>query len=240
MVHISARDVSVVFPLVGSDSRHGSKLRKQHERTGTSIGGKIILDDAFPVGILALDRLNLDVRPGDRLGIFGPNGSGKSTLLRLLGGIYPPTAGHIDVQGKVSAMFSLNLGVNAEATGLENIELKALMHGLRRRQIAEMVPEIAEFSELGDYLHLPVKTYSSGMRMRLLFSIASALNPDILLLDEWVSTGDKNFRAKVEGRMQSMLDKTPIVIVASHDEKRVANWASRLIRMDQGRIFVEG
>lgn len=239
MVSITARNVSVVFPMVGSDSRHGSKLKKKTGRAATSVGGKIILEDDHPVGILALDHLNLNVRPGDRIGIFGPNGSGKSTLLRVLGGIYPPTAGEVEVTGKVSAMFSLNLGVNVEATGLENIELKGLMHGLKRREIVELIPEIADFSELGDYLHLPVKTYSSGMRMRLLFSIASALNPEILLLDEWVSTGDKNFREKVDERLEKMLDNTPIVIIASHNEKRIENWASRRIRMDRGKAHIE-
>ena len=236
MPSIIAEDVSLVFPLVGSDKRHGDKLKKQTDRHKTPIGGRIILEDNRPVGILALDRLNLTVKAGDRLGIFGHNGAGKSTLLRLLGGIYPPTMGRVRVEGKVSAMFSLNLGVNKEATGLENIEMKGLMHGLRRRQVQELIPEIAEFSELGDYLHMPVKTYSSGMTMRLLFSIASVFKPDILLLDEWVSAGDKNFKKKVDDRLGSMLDSTPIVIIASHDEKRISDWSNKLIRLEQGVV----
>lgn len=235
MVSIIASNVSVVFPMVGSDARHGMKLKKQTDRAQTQVGGKIILEHDHPVGILALDRLNLVAKPGDRIGLFGPNGSGKSTALRVLGGIYPPTAGQVQVTGKVSAMFSLNLGVNMEATGLENIELKGLLHGLRRREIRELVPEIIEFSELGDYIHLPVKTYSSGMKMRLLFSIASAFRPDILLLDEWVSTGDRKFRRKVQERMESILDTTPIVIVASHDEQRISKWANKIIQMKRGR-----
>ncbi|KCZ57804.1 hypothetical protein HY36_11545 [Hyphomonas atlantica] len=234
MVSIVAQNVSVVFPMVGSDVRHGMKLKKQTERRGTQLGGKIILEDNRPAGILALDRLNLVAKPGDRIGLFGPNGSGKSTALRVLGGIYPPTAGHIEVNGKVSAMFSLNLGVNQEATGLENIELKGILHGLRREEIRELVPEIVDFSELGDYIHLPVKTYSSGMKMRLLFSIASAFRPDILLLDEWVSTGDKRFRRKVAQRMETILDQTPIVIVASHDHRRISSWANKIIQMKRG------
>ena len=237
MVSIIARNVSIVFPMVGSDARFGSKLKKQADRVDTKLGGKIILEDNNPVGILALDRLNLVAKPGDRIGLFGPNGSGKSTALRVLGGIYPPTAGELEVNGKVSAMFSLNLGINLEATGLENIELKGLLHGLRRREIKEIIPEIIEFSELGDYIHLPVKTYSSGMKMRLLFSIASAFRPDILLLDEWVSTGDRVFRRKIQKRMDTILERTPIVIIASHDERRISQWANKIIQMKRGRSF---
>ena len=204
--------------MVGSDARHGMKLKKQTDRRGTQLGGKIILEDNRPAGILALDRLNLVAKPGDRIGLFGPNGSGKSTALRVLGGIYPP-----------------NLGVNQEATGLENIELKGILHGLMREEIRELIPEIIDFSELGDYIHLPVKTYSSGMKMRLLFSIASAFRPDILLLDEWVSTGDKRFRRKVAQRMETILEQTPIVIVASHDHRRISSWANKIIQMKRGR-----
>lgn len=235
MVSIKARNVSVVFPMVGSDALHGKRLRKQTGRSGSQLGGTIILEDNRPAGVLALDRLNLVARPGDRIGLFGPNGSGKSTALRVLGGIYPPTAGTIEVNGNVSAMFSLNLGINQEATGLENIELKGILHGLRKREIKDLIPEIIEFSELGDFIHLPMKTYSSGMRMRLLFSIASAFRPDILLLDEWISTGDKKFRRKVAQRMESILDETPIVIVASHDHKRISTWANKIIQMKRGR-----
>ncbi|GAB5459477.1 MAG: hypothetical protein Hens3KO_25070 [Henriciella sp.] len=132
-------------------------------------------------------------------------------------------------------MFSLSLGVNKEATGLENIEIKGLMHGLGRREIQELIPEIVEFSELGDYLHLPVKTYSSGMVMRLLFSIASAFRPDILLLDEWISAGDAKFKRKVDERLEGMLDSTPIVIIASHNEKRIARWSNCMIRLEKGK-----
>lgn len=239
MARIRTQDASIVFPMVGSDHRFMQKLQKQSDRQAPPVGGHIIVEEDRPVGVLALDHINLELNDGDRLGLVGHNGSGKSTLLRMLGGIYPPTSGTVEIEGKVTAMFSLSLGVNKEASGLDNIFLKGLMHGLKRREVQSLLPEIAEFSELGDYLHLPMKTYSSGMTMRLLFSIASAFRPDILLLDEWVSAGDKAFKEKVDQRLNAMLETVPIVIIASHNEKRVSEWANRMIRLERGVAHFE-
>lgn len=238
MAYIKAKNVSVTFPLVGSDSRHG----KRAGGSGASgsrkdVGGAIVRDEKGRSGIRALDGLNLDLRAGDRLGIFGHNGAGKSTLLRVLAGIYPPTSGDIEIDGHVSGMFSLNLGVNKEATGYENIELKGLMYGLKRREIRQLMPEIAEFSELGDYLKMPVKTYSSGMVMRLLFATSSALKPDILLLDEWISSGDTSFKEKVDKRLNEMLEVTPIVVIASHNKERLRGWATKVLTLSAGRVI---
>lgn len=239
MASIIAQNISLVFPLVGSDSLFGRRLGKKDDLVGTPVGGKIITGPGKKSGVMALDNLNLNLKDGDRLGIFGHNGAGKSTLLRVLGGIYPPTSGHIHIDGKVAGMFSLGLGLNKEASGLENINIKGLMYGLRRREIKELVPEIVEFSELGDYIHMPMKTYSSGMVMRLLFSIASALKPDILLLDEWISSGDLSFKQKVDERLEMMLEETPIVIIASHNENRLYGWANRVITLQGGRVLDE-
>ena len=228
MASILARNVSVIFPLIGPDGRFSRKAE-----TETSVGGQI-LEGRTP-GILAIDDVSLDLQDGDRLGIFGRNGSGKTTLLRVLGGIYPPTSGTLEVEGSVAGMYSLSLGINKEATGLQNIQFKGLLHGMSRREVDEMVPEIAAFSELGDYLHLPMKTYSSGMVMRLVFATASMMKPDILLLDEWVSAGDQAFRDKANEHLDRILEVSKIVVIASQNEARLRDWSNKLISLDGGR-----
>lgn len=235
MASIIAENVSLAFPLVGSDKKFGDNLKKQMDQKQAAVGGQVLVNEAGNVGILALDNINLNLKDGDRLGIVGVNGSGKSTLLRLLAGIYPPTLGRVTVDGKVAGMYSLNLGINKEASGFENIKLKALMHGLKPKEIKEILPEIVEFSELGEFIHMPVKTYSSGMVMRLMFSTASALRPDILLLDEWISTGDKAFKEKVDERLDEMLNVTPIVVIASHNLKRIQGWATDILHLNKGK-----
>ena len=229
MASIKARDASIVYPLLGPDRR----FAKPQVSDDIPIGGRI-LRGKYP-GIVAIDNFSIELEDGDRLGIFGHNGSGKTTLLRMLGGIYPPTHGKIEISGSTAGMFSLNLGVNKEATGLENIQFKGLMRGLTKREIAEIVPEVAAFSELGDYLHLPVKTYSSGMIMRLMFATASMLKPDILLLDEWVSVGDGAFREKANEYLSTIMETSRIVIIASQNVGRLREWSNKLVYLNAGK-----
>ncbi len=239
MASIIAKDISLVYPMIGSDTRFKSRVRKGSVPDGKHVGGRIITEKGKRPGVVAVDNLSITLRDGDRLGIFGHNGAGKSTLLRMLGGIYPPTSGHIAINGKVTGMFSLGLGINKEASGIDNIKLKGMLYGLRRREVSELIPEIAEFSELGEYLHMPVKTYSAGMIMRLLFATASAFKPDILLLDEWISSGDVSFKEKVDQRLDAMLETTPIVIIASHNENRLYGWANKVLTLRGGRVLTE-
>lgn len=236
MASIVAENVSLVYPLIGADSRFGWKFKRDEARTSSNVGGLIVAERGQKSGVQAISNLNVSLKDGDRLGIFGHNGAGKTTLLRVLAGIYPPTTGTLRIEGRITGLFSLGLGLNKEATGFENITLKALMYGLKKAEIQELIPKVAEFSELGDYLNMPMKTYSSGMTMRLLFSIASALRPEILLLDEWVSSGDRSFKQKVDDRLQSMLETTPIVIIASHNEDRLQGWANRVVTLKKGQV----
>lgn len=220
--------------MVGANARgrHKVNIGKGGE---AQVGGKIITVGKRGRGVQALDGINLDLKAGARLGILGSNGSGKSTLLRVLGGMYQPTSGTLDVEGRLTGMFNLNLGVSKESTGYENIILKGLMLGLSRSKIKEHAEEIAEFSELGEYINMPVHTYSSGMVMRLMFSTATSFKPEILLLDEWIATGDRHFRDKVNQRLDDLLDSALIVIIASHNRARMAKWANTVIDLKSGK-----
>ena len=234
MAHIKAKDISLIYPMVGANARgrHKVNIGKGGE---AQVGGKIITVGKRGRGVQALDGINLDLKAGARLGILGSNGSGKSTLLRVLGGMYQPTSGTLDVEGRLTGMFNLNLGVSKESTGYENIILKGLMLGLSRSKIKEHAEEIAEFSELGEYINMPVHTYSSGMVMRLMFSTATSFKPEILLLDEWIATGDRHFRDKVNQRLDDLLDSALIVIIASHNRARMAKWANTVIDLKSGK-----
>jgi len=236
MASIVAKNVSLTFPFIGSDSKFGHRVKKRSAGEAQHVGGNIITDSGHQNGVKAIDDLTLSLSDGDRLGIYGHNGAGKTTLLRVLAGIYPPTEGTLRIEGRVTGLFSLGLGINKELSGLENIKIKAMMFGLRRKEILPLIPDIVAFSELGDYIHMPVKTYSSGMSLRLQFSIATALNPDILLMDEWISSADKQFKEKMDIELDEMIEKTPIVIIASHNELRLKTWANTIINMENGRI----
>ncbi len=234
MARIIGKNISLVYPMVGSNQRGRHKVAIEKGKVG-SVGGKIITTGNSHRGVLALDGLNIDLKPGARFGILGSNGSGKSTLLRVLGGIYKPTGGDLNVTGRVTGMFNLNLGVSKEATGYQNIILKGLMLGLSRKKIDEHAAEIAEFSELGEYINMPVHTYSSGMVMRLMFSTATSFKPEILLLDEWIGTGDRNFRDKVDKRLNDLMEEALIVVIASHNRNRMSKWANTYIELKAGR-----
>lgn len=181
----------------------------------------------------ALKDISFSLESGNRLALVGRNGSGKSTLLRLLGGIYHPTAGKIKIEGSVAPLFNVGLGMRPESTGRRNIILRGLLRGLSAKQAREKVDEIAEFADIGPFLDLPVRTYSTGMAMRLSFAMGTAFSPEILLLDEWIGAGDHAFRDKAMGRMNSLVDNASIAVIASHNRpllRKVCNTALWLER----------
>jgi len=185
--------------------------------------------------VQALEGINLTVAEGDRLGIIGHNGAGKSTLLRLLAGVYPPTSGRRRVHGKVSSLFDIALGFEPEASGWENMMYRGFLQGENTRSIREKMQPIADFSELGDFLNMPVRYYSSGMRVRLAFSIATAIEPEILLVDEVLSAGDMAFQKKAYDRMRELMASAKAVIVVSHDLKSLASLCDRVLWLDHGK-----
>jgi ABC-type polysaccharide/polyol phosphate transport system ATPase subunit len=190
--------------------------------------------------VQALEHINLTVAEGERLGIIGPNGAGKSTLLKLLAGIYPPTAGRRRVNGHVSSLFDIALGFEPEASGWENIVFRGYLQGETPRSIRAKMQPIAEFSELGDFLNMPVRYYSSGMKVRLAFSIATAIEPEILIIDEVLSAGDMAFQTKARQRMKALMSTAQAVIVVSHDLASIEQLCDRVLWLDHGKTQLLG
>jgi ABC-type polysaccharide/polyol phosphate transport system ATPase subunit len=190
--------------------------------------------------VRALQNINLSIREGDRLGIIGQNGAGKSTLLKMLAGIYPPTAGTRTVEGQVSSLFDLQLGFELDASGWENIAYRGYLQGETPRTLRAKLDEIAEFSELGEFLDSPVRHYSSGMLVRLAFSVATAIDPEILLVDEVLSAGDMAFQLKCRKRMEAMIETAHLIVMVSHDLTALMRFCNRAIWLDHGQIRLAG
>ena len=188
------------------------------------------------VTVNALDDFSLEIQSGERVGVIGHNGAGKSTLLKVLAGIYPPTSGTLEVQGQISSLFDIALGFEQEATGWENICYRGYLQGETPRTIKDKMQPIAEFSELGQFLDTPVRYYSAGMRLRLAFSIATAIEPEVLLVDEVLSVGDMAFTEKASQRMREMMDKAQLIVMVSHDLESVKRLCDRAVWMDHGRV----
>ncbi len=199
-------------------------------------GGRLARDAADRVAVRALDGVSFEIRPGDRVGLMGHNGAGKSTLLRMLSGIYEPVSGSLTVEGRVATLLELQLGIDPDATGYDNIMLRGVMSGLKLSEIRAKVDEIAAFTELGDYLGMPVRTYSSGMLLRLAFAVSTSVEADILLMDEWLSVGDADFAKKASARLQQLVERTPILVLASHSKELIGKTCNRVFRLEHGRI----
>jgi len=230
MASISLKDVSVNFPIYGAGAASFKKTL-----AASVTGGRFGKETGVAV-VQALSGINLELKSGDRLGLIGHNGAGKSTLLRTLAGIYEPSSGQFSRVGTVASLIDPSLGIEADATGLENIMLRGLVMGMSKKQVDSVLPEISEFSGLGDYLAMPVRTYSTGMMMRLAFSISTSVKADILLMDEWLSVGDAEFTEKAEKRMQDMVAGSGILILASHSPDLIAKECNRVVRLEHGRL----
>ncbi|MCK1290004.1 ABC transporter ATP-binding protein [Bradyrhizobium sp. 30] len=230
--HIALRNVSVRFPVLSFRDR---SLRSRFVNAMT-----LRRTTATPHIVSALNDVNLDIRAGDRVAIIGANGAGKTTLLRVLAGIYHPTSGSVDVLGRCLPLFDLSAGFDEEATGYENIMRRGLVIGARRSEIDAKRGEIAAFTELGDRLDLPLRTYSSGMMLRLIFAVATAVEGEIVLLDEWIGVGDQQFRKKARQRLDEIVVRAGILVLASHDIELIKSTCNRAILLEEGRIVAAG
>lgn len=191
-------------------------------------------------GYKALEGISFDLKPGRRLGLLGRNGSGKSTLLRTLAGVFPPSGGILEIKGEIASIFNATSGFVPNATGRENIILRGYMLGLDYDRIRELIPSIAEFSELGDWIDQPIYQYSSGMTLRLAFSITTSLRSDILLMDEWLGAGDAEFIEKAQKRMDEMVENAQIIVLASHNMPLLSRVCDTCLVLDSGRVIFSG
>jgi lipopolysaccharide transport system ATP-binding protein len=231
---IVANGLTVEFPIF-ENSHRSLKKKVLHLTTGGIIG-----NDAgnHPV-VCALNSLDFALKDGDRVGLVGHNGSGKTTLLRVLSGIYAPTRGSLKMTGRTASLLDVSTGVDPDATGFENIYLRGIMNGFRPSRIRDKIDEIADFTELGEYLNLPVRTYSSGMMLRLTFAISTSIDADILIMDEWLSVGDANFQDKAAKRLKALVDNASILVLASHSPDLIENVCNRKIQLEHGRIVAD-
>jgi lipopolysaccharide transport system ATP-binding protein len=234
MSFIKANNLAVEFPLFNNTHR-SIKNAVLHATTG----GRLAKYAGKTTGVRALDALNFEIQKGDRVGLTGHNGSGKTTLLRVLAGAYEPTYGALYLKGRVASLLDISLGMDHDATGYENIFLRGIMMGLSPAEIREKMDEIAAFTELGEYLNMPVRTYSSGMQLRLAFAVSTSVQADIIVMDEWLSVGDASFMAKASERLQKLVDGASILVIASHDFGLINKICNRVFRMEHGRIVEE-
>lgn len=241
MSYINVENLSVTYPLFNRASSSLDTSAALDASEGHHVDSRLLrASNGQLLGVRALRDVSFKIEKGERVGLIGSNGSGKTTLLQVLAGIYPPDRGIIDVQGRTTSLVNINLGIRNEASGNKNITLRGLASGHKRSEIEARRAEIAAFTDLGEFLDLPVETYSAGMRMRLNFAIATAFEPEILILDEWLSAGDANFRKMANERMASFVGKAGIVILASHSVSLLLENCSRAIWLDNGNIKSDG
>ena len=226
--------VSIAASQLGLSYKIRQPLSLAGRRTRHHIGGRIQTRQGHQI-VTALDNVSFSLKAGDRLGLVGTNGAGKTTLLKVLYGVFSPTSGRVEIQGRVDALFNINLGFRSEATGRRNIVLRGLINGWSMDVIRSRMDDIIEFSELGEFIDMPFKTYSQGMAARLAFSIATSFEPEILLMDEWIGAGDPAFQEKARARMNNMAEKAGIIILASHSQNLLRNTCNLILELEAGK-----
>jgi len=232
---IALQNVAVDFPLFS-----GAALSLKNRVLSSVTGGLIDRkhDGAFVVR--GLRNISLSIRCGERVGLVGHNGAGKTTLLRVLSGIYAPTEGSARILGNCVSLINISLGIDPEASGRQNIKLRAAMIGYSPKQLRGIMDEIVDFTGLGSYIDLPFRTYSTGMQLRLAFAVSTSVKPQILILDEWLSTGDEEFRHRAEKRMSEVVNAADILILASHSKQLLERTCNRVLWLEHGQVKMDG
>lgn len=235
MGHILLNNVSVDIPIFNSQGRSLKKTIM-----GMATGGRIGLTDSGRTVVRSLDHLNLEIKSHERVGLIGHNGAGKSTLLRVLSSVYEPTEGVAKITGSIGSLIDISLGIDLEATGLENIYLRSALLGIPKKNVDKELNSLVEFTELGDFINMPVRTYSTGMHMRLAFAVSTMISPDILLMDEWLSVGDQSFQEKAENRLNRLIERTNILVIATHSRRLIERCCTRVLWLEHGRLKMDG
>jgi ABC-type polysaccharide/polyol phosphate transport system ATPase subunit len=233
MARVCLQDVSVEFPI------YTPHTRALKARIFTTLGGRLAAHNETVI-VRALDDITLELNDGDRLGLLGHNGAGKTTLLRVISGVYPPASGKVEVLGKLASYTDMTLGMDPEATGWQNIIFRCVFMGMTFAEAKALSPSIAEFSELGEYLDLPVRTYSTGMYLRLAFAITTSVHPDIIVMDEMIAAGDAQFLAKAQRRMSELLERARVLVLASHSEAIIRAFCTKAIWLEKGCVRMAG
>ncbi len=234
MASVELEGVSLVYPVYGVNARS-----LKNSLLNLAVGGRLSREKGC-VEVEALKNINLTLRSGDRLGIIGHNGAGKTSLLKVLAQIYEPTEGSVKVLGQTSCLFDIMMGMDQELTGYENIMLRGLILGLSKEEIKKLVPDIEDFAELGEFMKMPIKTYSSGMMVRLAFGVVTSISSDILLVDEVVNVGDSSFMEKAKARMASLIHRSDILVLSTHDHHMIKEFCNKAIWLEQGHIKCYG
>lgn len=235
MAFIKFNDVSIEIPIFNATGRSlTSSLLK------AATGGKLDADPNGRVQVKAINGATFVFNEGDKVALLGHNGAGKSTLLRALGRVYSPTKGDAEIVGHVGTLIDIGLGINPEATGRENVFIRGQLLGLTKQEISSKYAEIVEFAELGDFMEMPVRTFSSGMHLRLAFAVSTIVRPEILLMDEWLSVGDADFQHKAESRLRELVSETKILVIATHSRELVESVCNRAIWLEHGQIKMDG
>lgn len=233
MVSITVSDLSIDFPLYHAESRSLKKV------VLSAAAGRLGQDRKQRLVVHAVRDVSFTLKAGDRLGLVGGNGAGKTTLLRALAGIYEPVRGALSVRGRLTALLDLSQGMNMDMTGRENIRLFSLYKKLSASTTTQLEEDVVEFCELEQFIDIPVRTYSSGMMVRLGFALATAVRPEILIMDEWLLAGDASFVEKARHRLESVVRGADILVMSSHSAGIIKEWSNRVIWLDRGRIVAD-
>ncbi|MGC6369534.1 ABC transporter ATP-binding protein [Pseudomonas sp. K2I15] len=231
MAHITFDNVTIRYPIYNGAAK---SLKKTLVNVGT--GGFLSKEPGDVLTITALDKVSFKLSDGDAIGLIGHNGAGKTTLLRTMAGIYPPSSGLVTTDGRISTIIELGAGLDSELSGYENIFRLGLLLGMSKVQVQKLIPVIEEFTELGNFLQAPVRTYSSGMLMRLMFAVSTSNQPEILLVDEMFGTGDKGFQEKAKARMEGIISSAKIFVFASHSEELISKFCNRVFELKHGTV----
>ncbi|MDN3568462.1 ABC transporter ATP-binding protein [Paeniroseomonas aquatica] len=234
MAHILAQAVSIEFPLY----HIGARSLKKRILANSPL--RLRQDEASRIVVAALRDLDFHIKAGERVGLIGHNGAGKTTLLRTLAGVYEPVAGRLEVAGSIGALIDPSAGMDPNATGRENIVLRGLFRGLDEAASAELAEEVGAFSGLAEFLDVPVRTYSAGMGVRLSFAMATVMDPEVLLMDEWFLAGDADFLERARAKLEGLVTKAEVLVLATHDMSIIREWCTRAIKLDAGRIVADG